>query len=165
MKEFKVGDKVYCPIIGNKVYKLSESISLSSFMVDKSYPIGIEQDSHHTPFTANGFYLPSHKKPSLLHATAENHAKLEAFYEEEFEKPPAPPTSKEIIQAMLERGDKFVACWVSNIDEYPSPTDCCRLIATMGYLDDDKFCSIFSKWKYATPFDIRTGKPITELPT
>ena len=62
----------------------------------------------------------------------------------EIEKPPK-PTRRDIIQAMLARGDKFVPCWISNNDETPHRERCW--------------------WEYT---DLRTGQPIgqpiTELP-
>ncbi len=164
MKEFKEGDLVYCPIIGNNIYKLTGTISLASLQIDREYPIGINKDNEHIPFQKNGFYHPKHKKPSLFHATPKNHAKLEAFYEEEFEKPPVAPSPKEIIQAMLKRGDKCVCCWVSDAKENPTADD--RWTCITSYIDGSYpfAVSTGSAWKYATPFDPRTGEAITELP-
>ena len=89
-------------------------------------------------------------------------AKLEDFYGDEFENPSVKPTSREIIQAMLARGDKPVACWVSNYDANPTIIYPWTFIVSVS---DDGFIDEWgSTWKIATPYDPRTGTEITELP-
>ena len=90
-------------------------------------------------------------------------AKLEDFYGDEFEKPSVKPTSREIIQAMLARGDKNVCCWVSQSDEYPTRSS---HLAFIGSVDNDVFIDEYDAiWRFATPFNLHTGTEITELPT
>ena len=75
------------------------------------------------------------------------------------------PTSREIIQAMLERGDKSVSCWVSNSSEHPDHYNFWVFINDYSeglefpYEDTEG-----EQWKFATPFDHTTFQPITELP-
>lgn len=100
MKEFKVGDKVYCPAKGTKIFTLLKS--------DNEYlPLGIYEGNLVLKLlTSDGCEL--YEKHSIIHhATHENQELPEKLYGVEFEKPPAPPTSKEIIQAMLARGEEI----------------------------------------------------------
>ena len=87
-------------------------------------------------------------------------AKLEDFYGDEFEKPSVKPTSREIIQAMLARGDKYVLCRATNCES----DDCYfvlieRVFEDGGYIDGEG-----TIWDRAKPLDSRTGEEITELP-
>lgn len=76
---------------------------------------------------------------------------------------PTKPTSREIIKAMLERGDKYVPCYVSRT--YDPPNEGSYLDFIVCVHNDGRFYNqLMSAWKYATPFDPRTGQPITELP-
>lgn len=159
MNEFKVGDKVYCPKLSRKVLVPQETVGGLG-----SYPLTISINDTHYYFTFDGKYSSLDEVPSFHHATEENHALLEKLYGVEFEKPPAKPASKEIIQAMLDRGDKYIACWVS--DDNPEPNEQDRMGLIYKYVEYSKYpyrCEDNS-WKYATPFDIRTRQPITELP-
>ena len=75
---------------------------------------------------------------------------------------PTEPTSKDIIRAMHKSGIAYVPCWVSDGYEHPTPDDVWVFVQFANdefYLDDDG-----TRWKYATPFDPRTGQPITEMP-
>lgn len=156
MREFKVGDLVYCTMHGNRIYTIHDKYDSMS----EDCPLWVNDNS----FMIDGRFHANRPMPDLLHATPENHELLEKLYGVEFEKPPVKPTSKEIIQAMLERGDKCVPCWVSDCKENPGADSVLECI--VGY-SDDFYPFKLSKggsWKYATPFDPRTGKPITELP-
>lgn len=159
MKEFKVGDKVYFPGYGTGIFEL-EANSYNEDLEKYPFMIGAKT------FTTHGETYERNFLQDIFHATPENHELLEKLYGVEFEKPPVKPTSLEIIRAMLARGDKYVPCWVSVSVEEPSFESISRMIyyiehGEITYFIDDSG----DEWKYATPFDPRTGEPITELPT
>ena len=156
MNKFKIGDKVYYPTESNKVF------TLEGTGCTVSYPLRCGPRT----FTKDGRYRVSDITPSLYHATPENKAKLEDFYGIPFEPAPSKPTSREIIKAMLARGDMYVCCWVSDHKQEPGYPCMYHLIS-----DYDEDTAIFpyrtirgDHWKYATPFNPRTGETITELP-
>ena len=159
-KEFKAGDKVYCPPFGTNILTLVESASSNSFL-------SFAQPNKLITITKDGKMWDAQGMVSgIVHATPENHALLEQLYGIEFEKPPVKTTSKEIIQAMLARGDMYVCCWVSDHKQEPGYPCMYHLIS-----DYDGDAAIFpyrtirgDHWKYATPFNPTTGEEITELP-
>ena len=97
-KEFKVGDKVYYPFGGTHIY------TLDSCEDDLRYPLAIIGEFNIETFTLEGFEWNRYLLPSIFHATEENHKKLSDLYGVEFEAPPEPKTSREVIQAMLDDG-------------------------------------------------------------
>ena len=160
MSNFKAGDKVYYPKRSRNVLTVCEeglrlySIHLQDHL---QYRIG--------GFTRDGKTLIDDETPSIFHATPEMKAKLEDFYGIEFEAPPVKPTSKEIVKAYLDRGDKSVSCWVSNSSEHPSHDNFWAFVN--DYSDGMEFPyedTEGEQWKFATPFDHTTFQPITELP-
>lgn len=156
MSEFKVGDKVYCPHFSTWILTLVQS--------EKSeYLLAIDLPSKLIDITKAGKIFDAQGMVSdIVHATPENHKSLEKLYGIEFEKPPTPPTSKEIIQAMLDRGCEYTPCWVS--DRRKNPTATCPW-AFIGSASNDGFTDeCGTTWRYATPFDPETVDPITELP-
>ena len=161
-KEFKVGDPVYYPAQGTQVFHLEGNSGLY-------YPLAItfyddDGDENFDTFTLEGFYSRAHKAPLIFHATPENKAKLDALYGVEFEEPPSKPTSKEIVKAYLDRGDKSVCCWASTINEQPKSIN--KWVFIEQVIDGDyPFVDKGGRyWKHATPFDHTTLEPITELP-
>lgn len=158
MNKFKAGDKVYCPHISTQVFQLhNRSGSLS-------YPLGITYYDDGTErfisFTLDGFESKYYKTPQLFHATPEMKAKLEDLYGIKLEKPPTKPTSREIIQAMLAQGDKYVLCRVTDYDSddwYFVLIE--RVCEDGGYTDSER-----THWDCANPINPRTGEEITELP-
>jgi len=156
MSKFKEGDLVYCPSQGTKIFTLYSGGGTHPqplMLYDGDIALGV--------FNANGCDGEV-DVPKLFHATPENKEKLEALYGVEFEPPPAIPTSRDIIKAMLARGDKCVPCYVSDVFDNPFHIHEWTFICTVAYsrfLANNK-----ESYKYATPFDPRTGKPITELP-
>lgn len=151
-KTFKAGDKVYFPGVTDKVLTLSKNARDSKY-----YPLTADGYT----FTFDGNLVKDNRLPSIFHATPKNHALLEQLYGGEFEKPPVKPSSKEIIRAMLDRGDLCVPCWASDSDENPDYTNACvliNLVSDGGFID-----SYGIERKYATPFNPITGQPITEL--
>ena len=80
--------------------------------------------------------------------------------------PPAPakPTSREIIQAMLDIKKLPVPCWASNIDEQPSSINKWVFIDKVVDSNYPFVGRDGCHWKFAIPFDPTTLQPITELP-
>ena len=163
MNKFKVGDPVYYPEKGNKVFTLENVYGCKN----ETYPLCIKIDGYtEVAFTEEGLKYKYHDLPRLLHATPEVQEQLERLYGVEFEKPPVKPTSKEIVQAMLDKGEKSVPSWVSDCKEHPT-ADC-----TWVYIKkivEGNVQSIFvdergEEWMYVTPFNPATDEPITELP-
>lgn len=155
MNEFKDGDKVYIPMISTKVLE----VSIHAPCRKSPYPI----DIFSTTFTIDGKLREDDKLPMIFLATEENHALLEKLYGVEFEKPPAPPTSRDIIQALLNSGQKYVPCYVSSGIVAPNGGSYLDFIVCVH--NDGRFYNqLGGGWKYATPFDPKTGQPITEMP-
>ena len=156
MREFKTGDKVYYPFRSTKVLTIHERNS-------PDYPMLVSE--HTSSFTIDGKSYIEDILPSIFHATPENHTLLEQLYGVEFEAPPVKPTSREIVQAMLKMGEKYVCCWVSDFEETPTSENEWAYISE--YVDDSYPFTMPSDsgWKYATPFDPHTGEAITGLPT
>lgn len=157
MSEFKVGDKVYFPYYGTDIFEVKSNEFNENL---EKYPLMIGSKT----FTIHGKMFDQSCLQDIFHATPENNELLEKLYGVEFEKPPVKPTSREIIQAMLARGDKYVCCWASDSEQSPTANNTCVYIA--DYTDDyyPFIASNSSGWQYATPFDPKTGEPITELP-
>ena len=152
MCKFKVGDKVYFPSESNKVLTVHEN-----YDDDPDYLIKVDGFLLNT----DGRYTDRNPVPSLIHATPENHKLLEQLYGVEFENPPVKPTSREIIQAMLELGDKLVPCMAADYD-----SDDWSFVLIESVWDDGGYTDgAGTLWDCAKPIDPRTGTEITELPT
>ena len=162
MSEFKAGDKVYCPMFSTSILRAARNKTGYSSDI---YPLEIAVGSNHVTLTNDGKIRSDDKQPALFHATPENHKALEQLYGVEFEKPPTKPTSKEIVKAYLDRGDKNVCCWASDLVENPTAVDG-RWVYISDYTESSHPFTTPSGcgWKYATPFDPRTNEAITELP-
>lgn len=163
MNKFKVGDRVYYPLVSTKVLTAEKDTSDG-----ERYTINVWG----TTFTSEGklYGLDGlDGLPALHHATPENHARLEKLYGVEFEASPLPsttPTSREIVQALLDKGNKYVPCWVSDRDKNPTHIN---MWVCICFVKDIKHDGCFldandDTWTYATPFSLETGQPITELP-
>lgn len=152
---FRHGDKVYCPKFGTGLYTVYTDeyfrTSLTVRTGNGSF-LGIDEDGKHNNYDA---------LPSVFHATDENKTLLDKLYGMEFEKPLVPPTSREIIQAMFDRGHKYVPCWVSDLHENPTHENLWTFIREVSEeLFTDKNGT---EWAFATPFSLETGEEITEL--
>lgn len=158
MKKFKVGDKVYYPALGEKVYTLLENDD------DVDYPLYVKRGGQPYSLTIKGFFRRIDKVPSILHATEENHALLEKLYGVAFEKPPVKPEPMEIIQAMILRGDKYVPCYVGDDEVLLYEDFELDFLFRINPYDSHPFCGHRGSWKYALPVDLRTGEVITKLP-
>ena len=157
MNKFKIGDKVYFPPKSTKV------LTIHAHYDSSEYPILTSVDSERHPWslTIDGKAYVDDALPSLFHATPEMKAKLEDFYGVEFEAPPVKPTSREIIQVTLARGDKYVLCRATNCESY----DCYFVLIERVFEDGKYIDSEGAIWDSAEPINPRTGETITELPT
>lgn len=139
---FKVGDKVYTGIDEDiKVIKQVKEkfvVAPSIPFLDTHYPIG-----------------------EVCHATQENYEMLCKLYPHiKFEAPPKELTGSDLARAMLEKGWNLVPCVVSDTsDNEALLNDDCQLIDEWynGYFECNG-----NRFKYAVPFDPRTGEPLTE---
>ena len=139
--------------VGNKVYKYGET--------DVKTVLEVFEDGYMR--ISNYPHRVNHE--SLCYATPENHAMLSKPYPHiEFEQPTKELKGSDLARAMLEKGWKFVPCYVSDVSddeaidrkyyatvENKNPTNGYSFIST-GETD----------WKYAVPIDPRTGNPLTE---
>ena len=165
MSKFDAGDLVYYPDKGTQVFQLEHYDGLGPSPVCICF-YDDDDDGDDEPamesFTSEGCLLSRVELPKIFHATEENHALLEKLYGKEFQKPPTKPSSRAIIKAMLERGDKCIPCYVSDVFNNPFHIHKWVFICTIS---DSRFLANNNEsWKYATPFDPKTGEPITELP-
>lgn len=167
MKKFKAGDKVYCPRLGREVFTVLENIEGTKF------PLSVYKGDKGLSFTLEGFFYSTDPTPTIIHATEENHALLEQLYGTEFEKPPVVPTPMEIIQALLKH-NKYVPCLVSDEDyekdiikRFNANSDDTVIDCITQLLDgyNSGYKGTNHNWKYAVPFDVKTGEVITQLPT
>lgn len=159
---FSEHDKVYCPSQGTKIFTLYSGGGTHPqplMLYDGDIALGV--------FNANGCD-GAVDVPKLFHATPETKEKLEDLYGVEFEKPPTPPSSREIIRAMLERGDKNVLCWVGNTRKEVESGYLWKFITEYNENSDYPYVSegrgSVGSWVFAIPLDHRTEQPITELP-
>ncbi|UZA02941.1 hypothetical protein [Moraxella bovis] len=155
MKEtFKAGDKVYFPAHGFNIHELKGAS-------DFTYPINLTIGTQRFSFTEQGYFIYGQGVPSIFLATRENHKKLTEFYSMAFEEPPKPKLPREVIQAMLDDGWKYVPCFVSDSKMYPDTT--CSLTLIKSIKDNGLFRDTSKLyWSYAVPFDLKTSKPIID---
>lgn len=156
MSKFKVGDKVYCPIVGTKVYTLTESCTSAAPLL---LPVG--DDVGTIRINVDGTMYSKEAAPSIFRATKENYELLSKLYPEvEFTKPPVPPTPAEVITKMLADGWAFVSCFVHNLKSRTTLGSCVALVS--GVDDNGYFVVNGYTCYYAQPFDPRTGKLIVD---
>lgn len=161
MNKFKVGDKVYFPFRDTKVHTLQRYIPVgaSFHKLQIVYENGVTEN-----FIPDGRRYDAYPATALVHATPENHAMLEALYGIEFEVPPPKSTPKQIIKAMLARGDKYVLCLVAdNLQQIAEGNGVPTAVTAVE--EGSVFCFHTESycWKYAIPID-QQGNEIQELP-
>ena len=98
---------------------------------------------------------------NICHATQENYERLQTTFPDiKFEQPPKELKGSDLCRAMLEKGWNLVSCVVSDTsDNEALLNDDCQLIDEWynGYFECNG-----NRFKYAVPFDQRTGEPLTE---
>jgi hypothetical protein len=104
----------------------------------------------------------SDKNPTIFPATQEWYEKLVHVYPNLEVPPPAKKSSVEVIKAMLDDGYHRIPCYVSVINEEPNDEMCIDLLFD---IDDSGSSStpyrcVGGRWKYARPFDVKTGRVI-----
>lgn len=151
MSEFNVGDLVYCLTINNKISKITEANEDNDVFLDKAGWF------KNTGLNVNGM-------PFIFHATQENYELLSKLYPNvEFEPPPKRKEPKEIIKAMLDDKWNTVPCYVHNENKTPSNLNRRELILEVRDYRENSFFSDTTIWRYATPFDPKTGKTIIDF--
>lgn len=151
-KIFKAGDLVYYPSCGTEIYKLQESNHLN-------FPLEIKNGSTWVLFRSIGKANSLSDMTQIFHATEDNWHLLSRLYGVEFEK----LRTRQVVEHLL-KTHKYVACYTSDSNEMPSPDSVKTFIthihdsATLPFVDDE--CN---RWRYAVPFDIKTGEVITEI--
>lgn len=145
---FKVGDKVYCILLEPKIFTI----------------LGVESDdtAHFGESGKYGYRWWSFE--NLCHATQENYERLQATFPNiKFERPPL--TGSDLARAMLDKGWKYVPCYVSEDSDVDAIDHCYTDII----VHQDKSGTRYFRnenngqgWDYAVPFDPRTGEPLTE---
>ena len=146
--KFKVGHKVYYST-DKEIYTISEIDSENSGLAYLS-----QNDDDWDTNAILKF---------CCHATPENHEMLCKLYPHiKFEAPPKPLTGSDLARAMLDKGWKYVPCYVSNTsDKNAVELDDCGVIYTVNH--NGNFQDGYGEtWCHAVPFDPRTGEPLTE---
>ena len=93
------------------------------------------------------------------HATQENYERLQATFPDiNFEAPPKELKGSDLARAMLDKGWKYVPCYVSNYGESKAQKPCIvRKFSSSG-----QFVSDFEFYNHAVPFDPKTGEHLTQ---
>ena len=166
MTEFnlKHDDLVYYPVASNSPIRVDEFVTHTN---GRAYPIIIPmQENGKRSFTRDGKMYTCDKNPTIFPATQEWYEKLVLVYPNlEAPPPPAPKkSSMDVIKAMLDDGYSRIPCYVSVINEKPNDEMCIDLLFD---IDDSGSSStpcrcVGGKWKYARPFDVKTGRVIVD---
>ena len=164
MTEFnlKHDDLVYYPVASNSPIRVDE---YDTYTLGRAYPINIplrEKGEH--SFTREGKTYTCDKNPTIFPATQEWYEKLVRVYPNLETPPPPKKSSMDVIKAMLDDGYYRIPCYVSVINEEPNDAMCIDLIFD---IDDSGSSStpcrcVGGKWKYARPFDVKTGRVIVD---
>ena len=143
---FKVGDKAYVGLTG-RVAQVTE-------IVDDDVISVANKHNEVRAWVSN-----------ICHATQENYELLSKLYPHiEFELPPKKFTGSDLCRAMLEKGWHLVPCVVSDISDSDALNNdnCCLVDEWWVGSFDSCFNSGDYRYKYAVPFDPKTGIPLTE---
>lgn len=147
--KFKVGDRVYLGLSAKiEVIKNFTTINSREYIDVKS---GKLCDSE-----------------ICCHATQENYERLQATFPDiEFEQPPKPLTGSDLARAMLDKGWKYVPCYISDSsDTHALERQTRNAAVIIGTHKDHPSFFIYGSGKsfiyHAVPFDPRTGEPLTQ---
>lgn len=152
--EFEVVEPTFK--VGDKVYKYGET--------DVKTVLEVFEDGHMR--ISKYPYRVNHEV--ICHATPENHAMLSKPYPHiEFEQPPKPLTGSDLARAMLDKGWKYVPCYISDSsDTHALERQTRNAVVIIGTHKDHPSFFIYGSGKsfiyHAVPFDPRTGEPLTQ---
>lgn len=154
---FQAGQKAYCPWLN-----VGRLVLLESNHTDYLFAETVKGRRY---FNNDGTSVDvtSHAQPDLFHATQANYellCKLMPWVN--FEAPPKPLSGSDLARAMLEKGWKYVPCFVSNeSDDFAQKMKLTDLIFA---LDGDRSKEFVGDdvWRYAVPIDPKTGEVLTE---
>ena len=141
---FKVGDKVYK--YGETDVKTVLEVFEYGYMQISNYPHRVNHET-------------------ICYATPENYERLCKLYPHiEFELPPKEITGSDLCRAMLDKGWHLVPCVVSDISDSDALNNdnCCLVDEWWVGSFDSCFNSGDYSYKYAVPFDPKTGIPLRE---
>ena len=144
--KFKVGDKVYVGLTG-KIARVTK-------IIDDDVVNVANKNNEVRAWVSN-----------ICHATQENYERLQAtFTDIKFEQPPKPLTGSDLCRAMLEKGWKYVPCYVHDgSDDEAINRKHYVLVKNETPRSGYNFSGTGANdWKYAVPIDPRTGEPLTE---
>lgn len=137
---FKVGNKVYVGLTG-KIAQVTE-------IIDDEVVNVANKNNEVRAWVSN-----------ICHATPENYERLQATFPHiEFEKPTKELTGSDLCRAMLDKGWKYVLCWVSNYGE--DMRGAIDFVYSRNH--SGQFKAGGGNFNHAVPFDPRTGEPLTE---
>ena len=136
-------------------------------MGDKVYLFGTNYIEEITKIIGANIYLAgadfdaSVSIKEICHATQENYELLCKLYPRiEFEQPAKELKGSDLCRAMLEKGWKVVNCVCSDSSDNDAlSNDECDMIDEFSILG---FEGLAHNWRFAVPFDPRTGEPLTE---
>ena len=141
---FKVGDKVYK--FGDADVKTILEVFKDGYMNLSNYPHSVNHES-------------------ICHATPENYERLLKLYPHiQFELPHKEITGSDLCRAMLDKGWHLVPCVVSDISDSDALNNdnCCLVDEWWVGSFDSCFNSGDYSYKYAVPFDPKTGIPLRQ---
>lgn len=156
---FKVGDKVYFPLKGNKIYTLKQS-------KNKTYPLMIEfVDDDSTTFTRNGIYYTDHENPSIFHATKRNKELLSKLFGTEFEEPAS------FLDYHLSLGSKVLCLVAKKPNKLPNriwklDSNSQFIDVIVKHISDNEYLNdggCIIKWEYVYPIEVTSTGQINYL--
>lgn len=141
---FKVGDMVYCPRVGNGVYKVRSTPCSDGH----SLVVG------HLTTTVDGFFTPATSVPVIIAATPDNRDLLVSMYGVNFDAPPEPQTGSDLVRQALKSG-KPVVCQVDGVSQAQSDHDDEYIVVIIEYHSaTDRFIDATDvEWEYASLVD------------
>lgn len=153
---FEVGQKAYCPWLND-----GELVTLG---LDDNGDLIAQTKKGLQAFDCEGYALDcTPRQPDLFPATNYYFEHLSAIMPWiKFEQPPKPLTGSDLARAMLDKGWKYVPCYVSNTsDKNAVELDDCGVIYAVNH--NGNFQDGYGEtWCHAVPFDPRTGEPLTQ---
>lgn len=160
MSKFKVGDTVIVVLddvdIQFAKIEAERKSSLYAF-------VAFLKDRGDLSFTAEGkFDAENSSRQDFFPATPENIAAINQLYGADLK---LPMTPNEVVKAMLDRGDKYVVCKVSDVGYARAlqVADIRVIVRSVNYNQTNVVMDVDNgTWQYAIPIDPKTGLEITE---